>query len=162
MRSDQTSSRKHHRQWRDYRTATGRRPIRDFFETSSDEEAAEVLAAMKEVGERGLDAGRHLRGDVYEVRADGANRTFRILFSAEGKFGQVFLSLVGFVKKTQKIPKRELELAEARLRDCESEGNRSRRRDRLHSADDIALTLRRAGYHTHGETSSWPRISLRK
>jgi hypothetical protein len=56
--------------WRDYRTAAGARPVKDFIDRLTDEEAASVVAAMKEIAERGFPAARHLRGDVYEVRAD--------------------------------------------------------------------------------------------
>jgi phage-related protein len=84
----------------------------------TDEEAASVVAAMKEVGELGLSAARHLRGDLYEVRADADRRTFRVLFAQETKF--ILLSLAGFQKKTQKTPVKELELAERRLRDWRS------------------------------------------
>src|SRR5258708_27075764 len=54
---------------------------------------------MREVVERGLPAGKHLRGDIYEVRADASSRSFRLLFSAEGRFGHVLLSLSAFAKK---------------------------------------------------------------
>lgn len=67
-------------------------------------------------------AGKHLRGDVYEVRADAETRSFRVLFSCEGKFSQVLLSLSAFVKKTQKTPRGELELAEGRLREWRARG----------------------------------------
>lgn len=70
---------------------------------------------MKEVAKFGLTAAKHLRGDIYEIRADGENRSFRVLFAAEGRFGQVLLSLVAFPKKTQKTPKQVLELAQDRL-----------------------------------------------
>lgn len=116
-------ARRHRRQWRDYRTAAGGRPIRDFFDTLTDEEAAEILAAMKEVAELGLATARHLRGDIYEVRAEGPTRTFRVVFAAEGKFSQVLLSLVAFVKKTQKTPRSELELAEDRLSQWRQRGH---------------------------------------
>jgi len=42
--------------------------------------------------------------------------TFRLLFSAEGRYSQVLLSLSAFEKRTQKTPLRELLLAENRLR----------------------------------------------
>ena len=115
------------RQWRDFRTRAAGRPVKDFFDTLTDEEAAAIVAGMKEVAELGLSAGKHLRGDVYEVRADAAIRSFRILFSAEGKYGHVLLSLSGFVKKTQTTPPRELELAERRLRDWRERGAATRR-----------------------------------
>jgi phage-related protein len=105
------------RRWRDYRTRAGGRPLKDFIDQLTDEEAATVVAAMKEVARQGLVVARHLRGDLYEVRANAATRTFRILFAVEGRFAQILLSLSGFVKKTQKTPQSELEVAEARLRD---------------------------------------------
>jgi phage-related protein len=116
------------RQWRDYRTAAGARPVKSFLDKLTDEEVAAIVAGMKEVALLGLPAAKHLRGDVYEVRADAATRSFRLLFSAEGRYGHVLLSLSGFMKKTQKTPRRELELAESRLRDWRARGEAKRRR----------------------------------
>ena len=48
---------------------------------------------------------------LYEVRADAATRSFRLLFSAEGQYSQVLLALSAFEKRTQKTPARELDLA---------------------------------------------------
>jgi phage-related protein len=77
---------------------------------------------MKDVAERGLPAARHLRGEVYEVRADAATRSFRVLFSTEGRYSHLLLSLSAFEKRTQKTPPREIEVAEDRLRDWRSRG----------------------------------------
>jgi phage-related protein len=89
--------------------------VRAFLELLSDEEAAAVVAAMKEVAAWGLGAARHLRGDVYEVRADAGGRAFRLLFAQEAKF--VLLSLSGFAKKSRKTPATQLTVAESRLAD---------------------------------------------
>lgn len=105
------------RRWRDYRTRAGGRPVKAFLDKLTDEELAAVVAGMKEVVARGLAAARHLRGDVYEVRADASTRSFRVLFAGEGRYAQVLLSLSVFEKRTQKTPPRELQLAEDRLRD---------------------------------------------
>ncbi len=105
------------RRWRDYRTRTGARPVKAFIDSLTDEEAASVVAAMKEVAQRGRSAARHLRGEIYEVRAVAATRSFRVLFSAEGRTKHVLLSLSAFEKRTQKTPASELDLAESRLRD---------------------------------------------
>jgi phage-related protein len=110
--------------WRDYRTASGRRPIKEFVNALNDEEAAAIVAAMREVAEYGLERARHLRGDVNEVRAFSEHRDFRILFAQEAKF--ILLSLSAFSKRTSKIPKKELELAESRLADWRRRG-RARR-----------------------------------
>ena len=105
------------RRWRDYRTAAGRRPVHEFFATLTDDEVADIVAAMKEVARHGLVAARHLDGDIYEVRASSDRQTFRILFAKEGQRGQVLLALEGFSKKQQKLPKRHLDLAKRRLAD---------------------------------------------
>lgn len=105
------------RRWRDYRTAAARRPVKDFLDGLSDPDAAAVVAAMKEVQELGMSAARHLRGDIYEVRAEGDRQIFRILFAAEGRREQILLSLEGFSKKTRKTPAEKIRLAEQRLAD---------------------------------------------
>lgn len=106
--------------WRDYRTATGARPVKDFFDGLTDDEAAAVVAAMEEVAARGIAASRHLRGDIYEVRADADRHSFRVLFAQETKF--ILLSLSVFEKRTQKTPARELDAAKRRLRDWRARG----------------------------------------
>jgi phage-related protein len=110
------------RRWRDHRTSAGRRPIKEFIGELSDTDAAAVVAAMRDVREAGLAAARHLRGEIYEVRADGARQTFRILFAPEGRRSQVLLALDGFSKKTQKTPPEKIQLAERRLADWRRRG----------------------------------------
>jgi phage-related protein len=105
------------RRWRDYRTAAGRRPVKDFLDGLTDTDAAAVVAAMKEVQADGPIAARHLRGEIYEVRADGDRQAFRILFAPEGKSQQVLLALEGISKKTQKTPPEVIRVAERRLAD---------------------------------------------
>jgi len=111
------------RRWRDYQTAAGRRPVKDFIDDLSDTDTAAVVAAMKEVQNDGLAAARHLRGDIYEVRADGDRQAFRILFAAEGRSKHVFLSLQALSKRTQKTPPADIRLAERRLADCRARGD---------------------------------------
>jgi phage-related protein len=106
---------RHRRQWRDYRTDAGRRPVKEFLAGLPDEDAAAVLAAMRDVRENGLAAARHLKGDIYEVRADADRVIYRILFATEGRFSQILLALEGFKKKTQKTPATTIRLAEGRL-----------------------------------------------
>jgi len=91
--------------------------VKAFIDALTDEEVASIVAGMKDVIARGLPSAKHLRGDIYEVRADAATRSFRLLFAAEGNYSQVLLSLSVFEKRTQKTPPRELDLAEDRLRD---------------------------------------------
>ena len=110
------------RRWRDYRTAAGRRPVREFIDGLSDTDAAAVVAAMRDVRDTGLTAARHLRGDIHEVRADGDRQTYRILFAPEGRRSQVLLALEGFSKKTQRTPPEKIRLAERRVADWRRRG----------------------------------------
>ena len=94
--------------------------MRDYIKAVAEEnplDAARIVAGMAEVADLGTPAARHLRGDIYEVRIDGENRIFRILFAEEGRFGQVLLALEGFTKKTRTTPRASIDLAEERLRD---------------------------------------------
>jgi phage-related protein len=59
---------------------------------------------MEEVRDRGLRAGHHLDGGIWEVRVGGDRVIYRILFAEEGSRSQVLLALEGFSKKTQKTP----------------------------------------------------------
>ena len=115
----------HRRQWRDYRTQAGRRPVKEFLDGLSDTDAAAVAAGMKDVLENGTKAARHVRGDIFEVRADADRVIYRILFAAEGRFSQVLLALEGLKKKTQKTPPATIELAEKRLADWRHRGRQS-------------------------------------
>ena len=121
------AKKRHKRHWRDYRTAAGGRPVKAFLKGLTDEEVAAIVAGMNEIADRGLRDARHLRGDVYEVRADAATRSFRLLFSAEGRYGQVLLSLSVFEKRTQRTPPAEIELAERRLSDWRQRGTLARK-----------------------------------
>lgn len=80
---------------------------------------------MKDVQVSGLSAARHVRGDIYEVRATGAHAAYRVLLATEGAKSQVLLAVLACNKKPQKTPSREIETAERRLADW-----RSRRRIR--------------------------------
>lgn len=115
----------HRRHWRDYRTQSGRRPVKEFLDGLSDVDAAAVAAAMKDVRKHGTQAARHVRGDIFEVRADADRVIYRILFAAEGRFSQVLLALEGLKKKTQKTPPATIELAEKRLADWRQRGTQS-------------------------------------
>lgn len=81
---------------------------------------------MAAVQRDGVLAARHLRGDIYEVRAKGDGSIYRVLFAREGRRGQVLLALSAFQKKTQRTPRREIELAGRRLTDWRARGDGGR------------------------------------
>ena len=113
------------RRWRFYRTGGGKCPIEEFLDSLSDEDKADVAAAMKEVLEEGTRVTHHIRNEIYEVRASSKDREYRILFSQEGKHDHILLALEGFVKKTEKVPDPEIRRAQKRLDDWRERGEKS-------------------------------------
>jgi phage-related protein len=110
------------RRWRDYRTASGRSPVRDFISRLPENDAGIVLGEMTQVRDRGLNAARHLDGPIWEVRASANGSRYRVLFAEEGSRGKILLGLGAFKKQTQKTPRREIELAQQRLGDWRGRG----------------------------------------
>jgi phage-related protein len=100
--------------------------VRDFLAAARlpSDDRDEILAAMKDVQVNGLPVARHLMGDLYEIRADGRQATYRVLFSTEGQHSQVLLALSSFSKKTQRTPPEEIRLAERRLADWRARARR--------------------------------------
>ena len=62
---------------------------------------------------------KHLEGKLYEIRAKDYKGIYRIIYVAHT--GRKFVLLHGFVKKTQKTPRRELEVAKERLKELYNE-----------------------------------------
>lgn len=112
----------HKRQWRDYQTEGGARPVRDFLLALPNEDRAAILAEMEYVRKHGKSVARHLHKDIYEVRVIYNTKSYRILFACEGHFNHILLSLEGFQKKTQEIPRISIKLAEQRLADWRRRG----------------------------------------
>jgi phage-related protein len=117
---------RYRRQWRFYETSGGARPVEDFIDSLPREDASKLVAAMADVAADGLPVARHLRGDIYEVREDGRDQSYRVLFAPEGRYGQILLALEAFSKKTQRTPPAKINLAEARLRDWRERGEKLR------------------------------------
>src|SRR5258708_28741035 len=105
----------HKRQGRDYQTESGARPIKVFLLGLPDEDRATVLEEMENVREHGTSVSRHLRHDIYEVRAIYNTKAYRILFVCEGRFHHILLALDAFQKKTQQTPQPHIHLADQRL-----------------------------------------------
>ena len=110
------------RRWRDYQTPAGRRPVRDYLARLDEDDAAVVLAAMRDIEKNGLAVAEQLEDEIHEVKADGFRQSFRVLFAPEGKHDQVLLALEAFSKKTQKTPPAKIRLAKRRLREWRARG----------------------------------------
>ena len=91
-------------------------PVRDWLKSLPEDERkaiGEDIKAAQYGWPLGLPLLGHIDGDIWEVRTKLANRIARVLFVVEG---ETLVLLHGFIKKTQKTPRQELELAKDRLK----------------------------------------------
>ena len=112
------------RRWRFYESSNGSPITRRELARLSEDAAAALAAEMRVVARLGLRDGgaRHLRNDIWEVRAHGEEIAVRALFAKQGRSGHILLALHFFTKKTQATPKQKIDLAEKRLVDWISRG----------------------------------------
>lgn len=108
------------------RRRRGRKLVREQLDSLASDHAAEITAAMAAVRREGRRAAKHLRGDIWEVKADYKGIAYRLLFAEEGDAGQVCLALELLNKKTQKTPPQTIALAERRLSDWRRRGRETR------------------------------------
>jgi phage-related protein len=99
-----------------FKTETAREPVKDWLKSLSAAEKKAIGEDIKTVQfgwPLGMPLVSHIEGEIWEVRIRLDTRIARVLFTMEGA---VMLLLHGFIKKQQKTPKQELELARDRLR----------------------------------------------
>jgi phage-related protein len=103
-----------------YRTAAGVEVVRDWLRELDEADRHIVGQDLMRVQFRwpvGMPLCRPLGGGLWEVRSDlPSGRIARVLFCFTG--GRI-LALHGFIKKTQKTPQGDLELARKRKREFE-------------------------------------------
>jgi phage-related protein len=96
-----------------YRTEAGGEPVREWLRGLSPEDRKRIGEDVKTVEfgwPIGMPVCRPMGGGIYEVRSNLAqNRIARVLFYIDKKGRMVLLH--GFIKKTQKTPDEDLELA---------------------------------------------------
>lgn len=103
-----------------YKTINGVSPVEEFLDTLSDTQTKKVLWVMKLVRDLNPVPSQYFTklvntDDLWEVRVQTGGNIFRLLGFIEGD--RLIILTNGFQKKTQKTPKREIELAEARKRE---------------------------------------------
>lgn len=100
-----------------YRTESGREPVREWLR-SLDPDAKKILGEDVKTVQFGWPLGmplvRPMGGGLFEIRSPLRNTVARILFAT--REGTMVL-LHGFIKKSQKTPQKELELARRRSMD---------------------------------------------
>ena len=67
------------RQWRDYQTVSGTRPVKDFLFTLPDADRAAILEEMEHIRKYGKSVARHIHKDIHEVRVIYNTNAYRIL-----------------------------------------------------------------------------------
>ena len=99
-----------------FRTDAGAEPVREWLKDLPAIDRKTIGEDVKTVQfgwPLGMPLVDHLGGDIREVRIRLDNRIARILFAIDG---QTMVLLHGFIKKQQKTPGPELDLAKARLK----------------------------------------------
>lgn len=106
-----------------FRTSAGNEPVKDWLKSLAREERRVIGGAIQAV-EFGWPIGmplcRHLENGIYEIRIGLEKRSARILFCMDGN---IMYLLHGFIKKTQKTPRSDIELAKARKNLLESQND---------------------------------------
>ena len=100
-----------------YITLKGVCQVKDFIDALQKRQKAKVLRTLQVIEEYGIEAAiRHIKkltGPLWEIRTLGKDN-IRILYVIFEK--DSILLLHGFVKKSQKIPQKEIQIALARLK----------------------------------------------
>ncbi|HEY7031991.1 MAG TPA: type II toxin-antitoxin system RelE/ParE family toxin [Thermomicrobiales bacterium] len=102
-----------------YVDADGDEPVREFLSGLDRVTQARFDWSIEQLLLRNTQAReplvRHLEGRIWELRRESEKSIYRLLYSFLQ--GRRILFLHGFQKKTQKTPRREVEVAQARLAD---------------------------------------------
>jgi phage-related protein len=103
-----------------YRTISGHSPIENFFNTLSDRQVEKVLWVLRIIRDFEYIPKEYFKKlinteDIWEIRVKSGSNIFRILgFFDKNKF---IILTNGFIKKTQKTPRKEIKLAQERKKD---------------------------------------------
>ena len=103
-------------QVRFFRTEIGTEPARDWLKSLSASDRKTIGGDLKTVQmgwPLGMPLVRKLEQDLWETRIHLGDRIARVLFTVDGG---VMVLLHGFIKKSTKMPKDDLELARKRLK----------------------------------------------
>lgn len=99
-----------------FRQESGKEPVRDWLKGLSPEDRKLIGQDIKTVQwgwPLGMPLVRNLGDGLWEIRTDLPGRIARIIFCTRDDH---IVLLHGFIKKTQGIPKRDIELAKVRMK----------------------------------------------
>ena len=102
-----------------YRASNRKEPVRVWLKSLTGEQKKIIGEDIKTV-EFGWPIGmplvRYMEAKLWEIRSNFSDGIARIFFTV---YEQQLILLHGFIKKTQKTPEKELEIARRRLKDME-------------------------------------------
>lgn len=102
-----------------YKTGTGSNPVKVFIDNLSYKTQRKFFVKINWLEEHGPRLpephAKKLDNDLYELRFEGEDGAIRVIYFFY--IGKKIILLNGFKKKTQKTPRREVELAKKRMSD---------------------------------------------
>ena len=103
-----------------YQNTNGKEPVKEWLLGLSKDDRIIIgkdIAVVEYGFPIGMPVCRSLGGSFYEVRSNiSSNRIARVIFTIKGDF---MILLHGFIKKTQKTPLNELNLAKLRAKEIQ-------------------------------------------
>jgi len=107
-----------------YKTEAGNEPAREWLKSLSKKDKKLIGEDIKTVQfgwPLGMPLVEKLDTGIWEVRTSLKNKISRVLFTT---FEDYIVLLHGFIKKTQKTPKHDLDLARKRMREVKGGGKK--------------------------------------
>ena len=102
-----------------YKDINGNKPLTDFIQLLNVKMKAKLVASLYLLEEYGNLAreplSKHLVDGIYEIRVIESGNIVRVLYFFDE--GRIIIVTNGFIKKQQKTPKNEIELAKKRRED---------------------------------------------
>ena len=104
-----------------YKTETNNEPVRDWLQLQTDKDKKRIGEDIKTIQfgwPLGMPLARHIEGGIWEIRCKLSGSIVRILFVLDGN---TMVLIHGFIKKQQKTPKPDLDLARNRAKQLRRE-----------------------------------------
>ena len=112
-----------------YVEESARVPVREFLQELDEKTYVRFQASFEQLRIRNVRAReplvRHLEGKLWELREESRTNIYRVIYALVPD--RRILLLHGFQKKTQKTPRREIEVARGRLASFEAREGGDRR-----------------------------------